>query len=141
MKTTATLADFNPALATELGLPLATDPQLAREAATDDAEIAAWNAGSATPEALGAAALAGAGLTEQAPKAVKIDAAKVDPTLLALFENLASRAVAEKITATAAVSLVMQAHPTATRVAIKHTAALVGINPLTARNTFDRNHK
>lgn len=77
-------------------------------------------------------------MAEEAVKAVKINPAKVNPELLVMFENLASRAVAEKITASKAVQLVMLAYPAALRVAIKHTAALVGINPLSARNTFDK---
>jgi len=67
----------------------------------------------------------------------KINQAKVDPVLLALFEDIMSRAVAEKISGIKAVQMVISAHPQATRVAIKHTAALVGINPLSARNTYD----
>lgn len=74
-------------------------------------------------------------------KAFKIDSTKVDPTLLAMFEEIMSRAVAEKISGVKAVQMVMTSHPTATRVAIKHTAALVGINPLSARNAYDKFNK
>lgn len=118
-----------------------SDEQLAKEAAMDDAEIAAWNAGSVTPEAPEGEDPIEATKGEKAPvaaKIFKIVESKVDPVLLTLFEALASRAVAEEITATRAIQMVLEAHPSATRVAIKHTAALVGINPLTARNTFDK---
>ena len=71
-------------------------------------------------------------------KVFVIDSLKVDLVLLDMFKEIMSRAVAEEITATKAIQMVMAAHPTATRIAIKHTASLVGINPLTARNTFDR---
>jgi len=76
-------------------------------------------------------------MAEEAAKAT-VNADKVDPALLTLFEDLASRAVAEKITASAAIRTVVETFPEATRIAVKHTAALVGINPLTARNVFDR---
>ena len=74
-------------------------------------------------------------------KAFRIDSTKVDPILLAMFEEIMSRAVAEKISGIKAVQMVMSAHPTATRIAIKHTAALVGINPLSARNAYDKFNK
>lgn len=69
-----------------------------------------------------------------------IPESKVNAEALTLLESLKSEAVEKKITATSALKQVLDLFPSISRVQFKHTAALVGINPLTARNTFDRFH-
>lgn len=69
-----------------------------------------------------------------------IPESKVNAEALTLLESLKAEAVEKKITATSALKQVLDLFPSISRVQFKHTAALVGINPLTARNTFDRFH-
>lgn len=105
MKSTATLADFNPTLSKELGLPLATDPTTS---------------------------------TEGEPKPVAANPSKVNPEFLAYLQELSAVAVEQKLTATEALRMALKKFPEITRKEFKHSAIVVGINPLTARNTFDR---
>lgn len=69
-----------------------------------------------------------------------IPESKVNAEALTLLESLKAEAVEKEITATSALKQVLALIPTISRIQFKHTAALVGINPLTARNTFDRFH-
>lgn len=67
-----------------------------------------------------------------------IPLSKVNPAVLDYFLELRKVAVAESITATAAIHRALDNFPQITRKDLKHAAAAAGINPLTARNTFDR---
>lgn len=113
-----------------------TAAQLAKESAMDDAEIAAWNAGSATPEAPEGEDLIEATREEKAP--VAANPSKVNPEFLAYLQELSAVAVEQKLTATEALRMALKKFPGITRKEFKHSAIVVGINPLTARNTFDR---
>lgn len=59
---------------------------------------------------------------------------KVDSGLQGFLEN----ALRAGSTPSAAIRQMMEAFPQATRILVKHSAKAAGINPLTARNLFDR---
>ena len=67
------------------------------------------------------------------PTAVE-KAEKSIPELVKAFTTL----LAAETPPSEAVRKVMEQHPKATRIQIKHSAIAAGINGLTARNTFDR---
>lgn len=69
-------------------------------------------------------------------KTPKTPSTKVLPELV----DFLKAAVKESSVAEAIRNLVV-AYPEATRINVKHSAAAAGINPLTARNTFDRINK
>jgi len=56
---------------------------------------------------------------------------------LSYFNQLRDRAIEEKIRASDAIRMVMNVYHLS-RKELKHTASAVGINPLTARNVYDR---
>lgn len=72
----------------------------------------------------------------QKKKPVKAPSTKIIPELV----DFLKAAVKESSVAEAIRNLVV-AYPEATRINVKHSAAAAGINPLTARNTFDRINK
>lgn len=59
---------------------------------------------------------------------------KVDSGLQSFLED----ALRAGSTPSAAIRQMMEAFPQATRILVKHSAKAAGINPLTARNLFDR---
>lgn len=89
-------------------------------------------------EAAFVAANADRGQNLSEPQSGGILMAKVNPEAKVLLETLKAEAVEKQITATEALRQVLARFPGISRIQFKHTAALVGINPLTARNTFDR---
>jgi hypothetical protein len=76
--------------------------------------------------------------TGNPPVGKPIPLSKVNQEVLYYFLELRKVAVEESITATVAIQRAMDNFPTITRKDLKHAAAAAGINPLTARNTFDR---
>lgn len=71
---------------------------------------------------------------KKADKPTVEKAEKSTPELVKAFTTL----LAAETPPSEAVRKVMEQHPKATRIQIKHSAIAAGINGLTARNTFDR---
>lgn len=71
---------------------------------------------------------------KKADKPTVEKAEKSIPELVKAFTTL----LAAETPPSEAVRKVMEQHPKATRIQIKHSAIAAGINGLTARNTFDR---
>jgi len=144
-----TTTDFNPVLAAELGLPLEkyTKPTAAF-AAISEADRAVLYAAIMSPTFLTKQDPVEGVISKDPGPAIrdavrnsrifKTNAGKVNQEMLTMFKDLFSKAEAEKITVSKAATMVLSAFPKATRVEFKHTAASVGIKPLTARNLFDR---
>lgn len=63
---------------------------------------------------------------------------QINQAALTSLTAMRKQAVVKQITATQALRQVFQEIPDLTRVEFRHTAEAVGINGLTARNTFDR---
>ncbi len=61
----------------------------------------------------------------------------INAEALNYFNQLKNRAVAEGIRASDAIRMVMNVYHLS-RKELKHTASAAGINPLTARNVYDR---
>lgn len=68
----------------------------------------------------------------KAPRKTSVE--KVDSGLQSFLEN----ALRAGSTPSAAIRQMVEAFPQATRILVKHSAKAAGINPLTARNLFDR---
>ena len=75
---------------------------------------------------------------EESKAPVAANPSKVNPEFLAYLQELSAVAVEQKLTATEALRMALKKFPAITRKEFKHSAIVVGINPLTARNTFDR---
>lgn len=63
---------------------------------------------------------------------------QINAAALTSLTAIRAKAVKNQITATEALRTVFEEVPGLTRVEFRHTAEEVGINGLTARNTFDR---
>lgn len=63
---------------------------------------------------------------------------QINAAALATLNSLHAEAIVKEIRATDALRIVLEKHPKINRVEFRHTAEAVGINGLTARNTFDR---
>lgn len=74
--------------------------------------------------------------TVKAPKADKPTVEKAEKSLPELVKAFTTLLAAET-PPSEAVRKVMEQHPKATRIQIKHSAIVAGINGFTARNTFD----